>query len=130
MKISTKTYYAMRALVYLAEKKTPVSVREIAEQEDLPLEYLEKILQTLRKAHIVSSQRGVSGGYTLAYPAEEITLHDIFSELEGPFFSLPCLSASGCGRSGSCHTKDMLHILNKKLDSQLQKITLKNILSS
>lgn len=117
----------MRALAYLAEKKTPVSVREISEQEDLPLEYLEKILQTLRKANIVSSQRGVSGGYTLAYPAEEITLHDIFSELEGSFFSLPCLSESGCGRSGSCHTKDMWGTLNRTLDEKLQAVTLKDI---
>lgn len=128
MKISTKTYYAMRALAFLATKETPISAREISESEDLPLEYLEKILQTLRKADLVVSQRGVAGGYTLAHPASEITLHDILAELEGPFFTLPCFSKSGCDREHSCHTKGVWDTINKTLDTQLGQITLKDII--
>lgn len=119
----------MRALAFLAQKNAPCSVREISEKEDLPLDYLEKILQTLRKSGFVTSQRGVSGGYTLAHPAEEITLSDILAELEGPFFTLPCFSSSGCDRAKSCHTKGVWDTINKTLDNQLQRVTLKNIIS-
>ncbi len=117
----------MRALAFLAKKDAPSSVREISEKEDLPLEYLEKILQTLRKADLVVSQRGVGGGYALAHLASEITLHDILAELEGPFFTLPCFSSQGCDRAHSCHTKGVWDTINKTLDDQLQKVTLKDI---
>lgn len=130
MKVSTKTYYAMRALSVLANTPEPLSARVISEQEDLPYEYLEKIFQQLRKAGFVESVRGASGGYRLATSPTEITLGEILTELEGPFFTLPCFSPEGCHRSKECHTKNVWDTINRTLDAQLQTITLKDILSS
>ena len=130
MKLSTKTYYAMRALSVLARSKKPLSAREIADTEKLPYDYLEKIFQTLRKSGFVHSVRGASGGYILAEKPKNITLGEILAELEGPFFSsLPCRSALGCARAKHCDTKNVWDEVNRVLDAQLQKITLANILS-
>lgn len=130
MKISTKTYYAIRALAYLAKEISPVSVREISEKENLPYEYLEKIFQKLRRVGLVASLRGVNGGYSLIRPAKEITLSDIFSKLEGPFFEFPCFSKSGCERAHLCHTKGVWSTISHTLDEQLRKITLKDIIKN
>lgn len=129
MKISTKTYYAIRALAFLAKKNAPSSVREISEKENLPLEYLEKIFQVLRKADLVTSQRGVSGGYALAHPANKISLLTILSKLEGPIFTFPCFSESGCSRVHSCHTKNIWDTINHTLSEKLTSVTLKDILT-
>lgn len=127
MKLSAKTYYAMRALAFLANTEGSFSVREIAEKENLPYEYLEKIFQTLRRSGFVQSQRGTEGGYRLAENPKNITLGEILAELEGPFFTLPCFSSKGCTRSEECGTRTVWDTINETLDTKLQTITLKDI---
>lgn len=128
MKISSKAYYGLKALVFLAQAHQPTSVREIARQESIPQEYLEKIFQTLRKSQLITSHRGVSGGYTLSHNPKEITLADILSELEGPFFDLSCMG-SGCLQEKTCQTKDIWHSINQTLDEKLSEITLASMLT-
>jgi len=83
--ISAKTDYAIRALLALAERPGgPVSVEALASAQTLPRKFLEAILSDLRRAGIVTSQRGASGGYTLARPAAEITLGEVFRVVDGP----------------------------------------------
>lgn len=127
MKVSTKTYYGMRALARLAEKGVALSAREISDSEELPLEYLEKIFQSLKRSGIVLSKRGSGGGYALAHSPKDITLHDVFAELEGPFFTLPCFEG-GCSQEKSCHTKGVWETINKTLDKKLESITLADII--
>lgn len=80
MRITTKGEYALRALFDLAHilKTKHVSrLEDIAHRQDIPVYYLEQIFRKLRKANIVVSLRGPSGGYSLTRPAKEITIKDI-----------------------------------------------------
>jgi len=85
MKISTKTEYGLRALIYLAEcpEDRPCSVAEIAKEQGLSVTFLEKIIGLLKKAGIVKSLKGVRGGYMLAKDLDEITIKQIIEALEG-----------------------------------------------
>jgi len=79
-----KVYYGLRfvlALAILPEGKLR-GVAEIAENEDLPLKFLEAIAVTLRKKGVVDVKRGAGGGYFLAKPLKEITLYDLMSVLD------------------------------------------------
>ena len=88
MDISAKTDYAIRALLYLAAAAAdgggPVSVDTLAVRQSLPRKFLEAILGDLRRAGIVVSHRGSSGGYVLARPAAQITLGEVFRVVDGP----------------------------------------------
>ena len=91
MDISARTDYAIRALLMLAEQAqaaaspaVPVSVDTLANRQALPRKFLEAILGDLRRAGIVVSRRGPSGGYALARPAAQISLGDVFRVVDGP----------------------------------------------
>ena len=108
MKVSTRGDYAARALVSLSlhtDETGPTSVRDIAERTGLPQPYLEQILLALKGAGIVRSKRGVGGGYVLARPADEITLAEIVSAVDGPIvvgdFGLPHQDGA-CDHEGQC----------------------------
>jgi Rrf2 family iron-sulfur cluster assembly transcriptional regulator len=108
VKVSTRGDYAARALVSLAlhaDSSGPTSVRDIAERTGLPQPYLEQILLAVKGAGLVRSKRGVGGGYVLARPAEEITLADIVSAVDGPIavgdFGLPHQDGA-CDHEGQC----------------------------
>jgi Rrf2 family transcriptional regulator, cysteine metabolism repressor len=83
--ITTKSPYAVRALTELARTggSAPVPIGEIAKRRDIPVQFLEGLFATLRRAGILQSQRGVKGGYSFARPPEEITVLEVVEALEG-----------------------------------------------
>jgi Rrf2 family protein len=83
--ITSKSPYALSALVELARKggSAPVPIGEIAKRRDIPVQFLEGLFATLRRAGILQSQRGVRGGYSFARPPEEITVLEVVELLEG-----------------------------------------------
>jgi len=83
--ITTKAPYAVRALAELARRggETPVPIGEIARARDIPVQFLEGLFATLRRAGILQSQRGVKGGYSFARPPAEITVLEVVELLEG-----------------------------------------------
>ena len=85
MRVSAKVDYALRALAELTVAPAgPVNAERLATAQEIPLKFLENILLELRRAEIVSSQRGAEGGYRLAKPAAEISLADVIRAVEGP----------------------------------------------
>lgn len=87
MKISAKAEYACLALITLAGRSpeaAPLRVREIAEGHSIPERYLVQILIQLKGAGLVLSTRGASGGYRLARSAEQISLREVLSAIDGP----------------------------------------------
>src|SRR3972149_4928257 len=76
MKLSTRSKYGLRALMDLAARdgSKPVRLKDLAEPNHIPVKFLEQILLLLRHAGILRSQVGARGGYSLAHPADEITL--------------------------------------------------------
>ena len=86
MKITSKGEYAAKAVLYLSVKHPQVvTIQEIAAQQKLPLKYLERILLMLKNAGVLSSRRGIKGGYQLARPPHAITVGEILSIMDGNF---------------------------------------------
>ncbi|MEN9662960.1 MAG: hypothetical protein RL324_1909 [Verrucomicrobiota bacterium] len=96
MKLSKRGEYALRTLINLgiaAEVKRPlVQVSELADSEQLPGKFLEQIMQTLKEAGLVESQRGKFGGYRLAKPARKITIGEVVRLIDGPLAPIGCVS--------------------------------------
>jgi Rrf2 family protein len=83
--ITSKSPYAVRALAELARRgsSAPVPIGEIARARDIPVQFLEGLFATLRRAGILQSQRGVKGGYSFGRPPAEITVLEVVELLEG-----------------------------------------------
>jgi Rrf2 family protein len=83
--ITSKSPYAVRALAELARSggAGPVPIGEIARRRDIPVQFLEGLFATLRRAGILQSQRGVKGGYSFARKPEELTVLEVVEALEG-----------------------------------------------
>ena len=83
--ITTKSPYAVAALTELARSPDqPIPVGEIARRREIPAQFLEQLVATLRRGGVLRSQRGVKGGYTLARAADEITVLEVVELLDGP----------------------------------------------
>jgi DNA-binding IscR family transcriptional regulator len=84
--ITTKSPYALSALVelHLRGDSAPVPIADLARRRQIPVQFLEQLFATLRRAGILRSQRGVKGGYTFARPAGEITVLELVELLDGP----------------------------------------------
>ena len=130
MKISKKAYYGLRAVLALAQGGKPLSIHAIAEAEHIPEDYLEKILQSLRRAGLVIAHKGVAGGYALAYPAKKISVWDILRELDGPIktFSIPVKGSLPCLQVSHCQTNQVWRTLEGKIEETLSKITLDSLI--
>ncbi|PIX90192.1 MAG: hypothetical protein COZ29_01285 [Candidatus Moranbacteria bacterium CG_4_10_14_3_um_filter_45_9] len=130
MKISKKAYYGLRATLALAQTEKPLSIHTLAEMEHLPLDYLEKILQTLRKAGLVTAHKGVAGGYALARPASETNIWEILRELDPPIktFSTPLKGELPCLHVGHCQTNEVWRMLENKIEKTLSDVTLESLI--
>src|SRR5919108_1746728 len=86
LSITSKSPYAVRALAELARSggAGPVPIGEIARRRDIPVQFLEGLFATLRRAGILQSQRGVKGGYSFARAPESVTVLEVVESLEGP----------------------------------------------
>ena len=84
--VTTKSPYALSALVELHRQggAGPVPIAELARRRDIPVQFLEHLFATLRRAGILRSQRGVKGGYTFARPSDEVTVLELVELLDGP----------------------------------------------
>lgn len=86
LSITTKSPYALKALSELGRSggAGPVPIGELARRRDVPVQFLEQLFATLRRAGVLKSQRGVKGGYTFARPPAEITVLEVVELLDGP----------------------------------------------
>jgi Rrf2 family protein len=84
--ITTKSPYALSALVELYRQggAGPVPIAELARRRNIPVQFLEHLFATLRRAGILRSQRGVKGGYSFARPSDEVTVLELVELLDGP----------------------------------------------
>ena len=131
MKISKKAYYGLRAVLALAQEGKPLSIHAIAEREHLPEDYLEKILQSLRRADLVVAHKGVAGGYALARSAQKISVWDILRVLDGPIktFSVPIKGTLPCLQVSHCQTNEVWRTLEKQIEMTLSNITIEQLIS-
>lgn len=110
LKLSTKSRYALRAMIELAlrEGEGPVQLRELARAQQLSAKYLEQLVIPLRHAGLVQAARGPAGGYVLARPAEGISALEVVEAVEGPVCLLDCVARRDlCERSDVCAARGL-----------------------
>ena len=127
-----KSRYAVRALIGLAvcDEATPgrpVRLADIAADRDMPLQFLEQVFAVLRRAGIVRSRRGASGGYALAKPPAEITVLEVVSALDGPPSPADCTSGQ-CDRVDSCGAASVWLEAQAALEDVLGRTTIADLL--
>ncbi len=90
MRVSAKADYALRALIEIANRddERPVSAEEIGKLQEIPHGFLQAILADMRRAGIVVSQRGQSGGWRLASRPQDVTVADVIRAVDGPLVSV------------------------------------------
>lgn len=134
MYISTKTGYALRALIELAvtEKGKPLSIKEMAERQQLPLKYLERLFGLLKKAELVKSRKGTHGGYLLSKPAEEITLKDVMHAVEESHYYSYCrhekIDQEYC-QGISCQLRSFWSAIGTDLENYFSEIRIIDIIN-
>ncbi|HBG23294.1 MAG: Rrf2 family transcriptional regulator [Syntrophaceticus sp.] len=127
--IRRKTDYAIRALIHLAlHPHQETTTAEIAEEQEVPLEYLHKILQRLTHGNIVNSHRGAYGGLSLARDPEDINLLDIIETVQGKINMNKCfLGKNGCPRAPKCVFKSKWLQLEQKIAEFISQVTLQDL---
>ena len=129
MKLSTKGRYGLRAIIDLARysETEPVSISSIAARQEISERYLEQLVALMKKAGLVKSIRGASGGYVLARPAAEISVGDVLRALEGSLEPVKCPAFSHeeeCMAAGGCVTKYVWQKINDSINQTVEEIHL------
>lgn len=132
MMVSTKGRYALRLAIEVAllgAEGVPVTMRQAAERQDLSVKYLEQLGSALVKAGVLKSIRGVSGGYLLARPANEITAGDVLRATEGSCAPVACLEAGAavCPRRDECMSIDFWRGLDSVIENYVDGTTLADL---
>jgi Rrf2 family protein len=130
MRITAKADYAVRAALELAaaEDGEPVKGEQLAEAQEIPLQFLEHILLELKHARLIRTKRGVRGGYWLARPADEITLADVIRAVEGPLANIQESAPEDTGYPGSAqHLRDVWIAVRANLRAVLESVTLADL---
>jgi len=104
MRLTARSEYGVLALIDLGVRygEGPVSAREVAERQGIPLKFLEQLLAALRKAGLVQAVRGARGGFALTREPAGITVLEVVEALEGPLAPTTCDGGQLCGRVGAC----------------------------
>ncbi len=132
MMISTKGRYALRIMIDLAQNETEkvVSLKDIAQRQNISIKYLEMIISILNKGNMVRSQRGKSGGYWLAKHPREYTIGSILKLMEGSLAPVVCLEegAKVCEKASECITLPLWKKLDNVIDEYLESVTLEDLI--
>ena len=127
LRLSKKSDYALIAMKHLALKAGPgssSSAREIAEQYDIPIELMAKVLQRLVRSGLLVSTQGTRGGYTLLRPAASISVADVIQAIDGPFTVTACSTENnGCEQYSKCSIRDPLWQIRERIAAALGTVS-------
>ncbi len=133
MKISTKGRYALRVMLDLAQHyhEGNISLKDIAERQELSMKYLEMIAGIMNRAGYLNSQRGKTGGYQLKYSPEEYQVGAILKTAEGSLSPVSCLDRdeNTCEHAEDCITLPMWEELDRIIYEYLDSVSLADLLS-
>jgi len=132
--VTTRGQYGVKAMFELALRhgEGAVPLREVAERQNLPENYLEQLMAPLRKAGLVRSVRGAQGGYLLARDPAEITIGDVLRVLEGPIAPVDCAAddpeAKACCPDGDdCTVRGVWVQIRDAVNQAVDSITLADL---
>ena len=134
MLVTTKGRYAMRLMVYVASfPDRKVALREVAENEEISLKYLEQLARDMVEAGLLTSTRGHGGGYLLSRPSEEITAGDILRAAEGTTVPVACAAldenGAGCPRESECSTISFWAGLDTVIENYVDDVSLADLIA-
>jgi Rrf2 family protein len=127
LRLSKKADYALMAMKHLALKQDGASssAREIAEQYDIPIELLAKVLQRLVRRGLLASHQGTRGGYELAQSPARISVADVIQAIDGPVTVTACTTDEGpCEQYAKCNVRDPLWRIRERILSALGECTI------
>ena len=125
LRVTKLADYGIVILTYLAaHRENTYNARDIASFVNLPLPVVSKVLKLLGKSGLVISQRGIKGGYCLAYPPEEITVAAIIRAVEGPIAVTECNTSGDCELQTGCPVRTNWRLINRTIQSALEGISL------
>ena len=135
--LSKKAKYATNALVYIAKNldEQPISVSRIAEDQKIPLKFLESILTELKNARILNSKKGKYGGYSLNGKPEEIHMAKVMRLFDGAIALLPCVTfdfyerCEECKDEETCGIRQIAMEIRNETVERLKAATLAEIIS-
>jgi len=130
MKLSTRTRYAVRAIIELAQNGSnkPLQLKIIAQRQDISVKYLEQLMAVLRSGGFVRSIRGSKGGYMLSKAPDQINLNDVIHRLEGPVATVECVKDEDyCMRSADCAARSLWMQVERAIEKVLQSVTLQDL---
>jgi len=134
MRLSSLEEYGIRCLLRVARNtgEGPVDIPDIASAEGISQAYTAKLMRILRQGGLVTSVRGVLGGYRLARPADEITVWDVIRTLDGPIWPGDfCASHAGCAErcpsTEDCPTRVVWHWVDAVVKEGLERLSLADL---
>lgn len=132
MQLNQATDYAFRVVLHLSLLPAGriVNGQTIAEQQNIPAQFLQKIMRALSRAGLVKSYRGIEGGFELARAPATITLFDVIVAMEGPIGIHRCLSdRASCTKNsaGRCAVHEALGQIQTELVQRLHTINFANL---
>ena len=135
MKLSTRARYGLRALIDLGlyGEEEAVSIQCIADRQQISDSYLEQLMAKLKKAGLVVSSRGASGGYRLGKPAREISVGEILRVLEGSLEAVECPGNSeeegtGCRQADFCVSRIVWKRINDAIRQAVDTLMLSQLI--
>ncbi|MDO5146958.1 MAG: Rrf2 family transcriptional regulator [Eubacteriales bacterium] len=132
MIVSSRGRYAIRVMIDLAQHNNGelISLKEIAQRQEISMKYLELIVRTLNKGGMLVSGRGKKGGYRLKKSPEEYSISEILKLTEKTLAPVNCgmIGEEGCERAAKCITLPMWKKLDAIIDEYLSGVTLKDLL--
>ena len=133
MNVTTRGRYALRVMLDLAQHGGSgfVSLKTVAERQDISMKYLEAIVCELKKAGLLESGRGKEGGYRLSRAPEDYSVGEILRVLEDNLAPVACIKAGSvdCAHAGECMTLPMWMELDELTNAYLDRVTLQDLLS-
>lgn len=131
MYISAKVDYAVRALCALADADgDAVTAESLAKAQGLPAKFLESILNDMRRAGLLVSQRGADGGYRLSRSPKEISVADVIRPLDGPLAEVRGLRPEAANYEGSAeHLREVWVAVRASLRAVLEQVTIADIVA-
>ena len=132
MNVTTRGRYALRVMLDLAQHGGSgfVSLKTVAERQDISMKYLEAIVCELKKAGLLESGRGKEGGYRLSRAPEGYSVGEILRVLEDNLAPVACIKAGSvdCAHAGECMTLPMWRELDELTNAYLESITLQDLI--
>lgn len=130
MKLTTKGRYAVTAMLDLAlHDREVVSLADIAARQDISLSYLEQLFARLRRSGLVASMRGPGGGYSLALPAEQISVAEIVVAINENIDATRCQGKENCHGDERCLTHQLWQELSEHIYRFLNETTLADLMN-